>query len=157
MDRQVTAAARRTRGIPRRYRAATGLVATLTIIVVAAAAVSAVSDDSGTCNRNNAEAPSIAFGVPSGKAVRTVIPRLGIAPELDAIIEPVDVVVFTGPHHAVPIFPAIQAEGEPVPEPALPLHNVVCVRSPSGEEMYYTDVDISELRLDGLMVDRRDG
>lgn len=143
--------------MPWRSRATSALGTAMATIAVAAAAGCSFADDGGICNRKNADVPSIGFGVPSGEAVRTVIPRMGTAPELDAIGDHVDVVVFTGLHRAVPIFPALQADGASDSAPAAQLHNVVCVRIPSGEELYYTDVDISELRLDGLSVDRRDG
>jgi hypothetical protein len=78
-----------------------------------------------------------------------------MAPELDAISEPVQAVVFLGPHHSVPVLLAPEPGGDR-PAAATTIANVVCVVAPSGEELYYADVDLTGLNLDGLVVDRRE-
>lgn len=140
--------------MPRRFQPVIALAAVMTVAVFAAVAVGAAEPGPGTCNRNTAKAASVEFTVPNGKAVREQVPLLGKAPELDAISEPIDVVVFNGPHHSVPLFPGLQQGEESSAAPPV-FNNVVCVLAPSGEEMYYFDVDLAGLRLDGLVVDRR--
>jgi len=121
----------------------------------AAASMAAVAGESGAgiCGRNVAKAASVQFTVPNGPAVLERIPRLGLSPELDSITDPVTVVVFEGPHHAVPVLVPLQ-EGDVTVEP-FTFNDVICVAVPGGEEMYYYDVDRTGLDLSGLSVDRR--
>ncbi|MGI8659189.1 MAG: hypothetical protein ACR2K4_10565 [Candidatus Limnocylindria bacterium] len=68
---------------------------------------------------------------------------LGLAPELDAAKTPFSVVVFEGPHEAVPIYPALLGNGNmAIPDPV----QVVCVIEPDGTENYYSDVDLAGLK-----------
>lgn len=105
----------------------------------------------GTCNRNVAGAASVQFALPNGASLREHIPTFGIAPELDAMTDAVTVVVFEGPHRAVPVFPAFKPQNGSDPV----FDNVVCVVSPDGEENYYFDIDLTSLNLNGLNVDRQ--
>ena len=129
------------------------LVAAISVTGLAAFGATANDPWPDACNRNTAEAASIQFSVPDGPAVHKHVPGLGISPELDIVAEPVEVVVFSGPHHAVPIFPALQQGDNAGVKPVF--ENVVCVLTPSGEEMFYANVDLADLRLDGLTVNRR--
>jgi hypothetical protein len=70
------------------------------------------------------------FLVPAGRNIREYIPKLGITPELDGIAGPFTIVVFDGPHHAIPVFPAFK----PRDGSDLVFNDVVCVAVPSGEE-----------------------
>lgn len=156
MDRPV--GTRRTQRTVRRYRPALVMVTALLVTVSAAVAVSAAPTEEqltepGVCNRNTALASSLQFTVPSGAAVWAHIPLLGITPELEAINDPVTVVVFEGPHHAVPVFPALREGNYSIAPTAL--EDVVCVLAPTGEEMYYYGVDTSVLNLEGVTVDRK--
>lgn len=131
-----------------RRRAALAVILPLSLATVA---VSVAADPSpGTCNRNVAGVPSTEFQLPNVGALRTRIPRFGLAPELDAVGGPFTVVVFEGSHQAVPIFPPLQTG------PAAPIlpNNVLCVVEPSGVENYYSGVDFDGLNLEGLSLDR---
>jgi hypothetical protein len=139
---------------PLRPRQYVVLLGALVILAgVAAAAVTAEVATPGACNRNVANAPSILFTVANGSALWDHLPRLGTSPELTVIDEPITVVLFEGPHQAVPLFPPLQA-GNIESAPPFVFNDVVCVVTPSGEEFYYYDVDRTGLNLDGLQVDR---
>jgi len=127
------------------------LGAAFAVIGVAVASGMAIEAERGTCNRNTAGSASVQFQLPTGASLRQHIPTFGIAPELDAITDPVTVVVFEGPHTAVPVFPAFK----PRDGSDLVFDNVVCVVAPDGEEHSYFDVDLTTLSLDGLNVDRQ--
>lgn len=135
-----------------RRRAALAVIAPLALVGVVAAGVSAANDGPGTCNRNLAGTASVEFDVLDVAELRIRIPKLGLAPELDAAKGPFSLVVFEGPHGAVPIYPALLGNGDDMvlPDP----EQVVCVVEPNGTENYYSDVDLTGLNLDGLSVDR---
>jgi hypothetical protein len=136
----------------RRRRAALTVIIPLALVALVAAGFSAANPGPGTCNRNLAGAASVEFQVSNVVELRTRIPMFGQAPELDAAKGPFSLVVFEGPHEAVPIYPALMGSGESmvIPEP----DKIVCVVEPNGIENYYGDVDLNGLNLDGLSVDR---
>lgn len=105
MDEPMTQRSRRRPLRPRQYVV---LIGALVILAgVAAAAVTAEVVTPGACNRNVAKAPSILFTVANGPALWDHLPRLGTSPELTVIDEPITVVLFEGPHQAVPLFPPL--------------------------------------------------
>jgi hypothetical protein len=106
----------------------------------------------GVCNRSIAGSGSVSFTLNSGRAVWQRVPRLGTAPELESAAGPVTVVVFDGAHVAVPVLPALQ-QGDRTEKPYV-YENVVCVLLPSGEELYYYNVDKTGLDLSGLSLER---
>ena len=145
-------ARKRSREWGRRWPAAV-MVAAIAVVVLVAT-VSGGVRDGDVCARDEAGSSSVSFDLESGLAVRKHIPGLGISPELDVAQGPVTVVVFEGPHHAVPFFPPLQ-QGDNTLAPAA-LDRVVCVVTADGVENYYFDVDISNLDAKGLALDRRD-
>lgn len=137
-------------GMLRTSGAALGLVAGLLALTGIAVAVD--SDDvRGACHRESAGSASLAFTLPNGPALWERIPRAGRASELEAVNQPITVVVFEGPHAAVPIFGGLQPGAAQQVSPVL--DNVVCVVA-DGIENSYVDVDTTGMTLDGLSIDR---
>lgn len=147
MDRPLTP--RSGRRLGRRVAVVLIGLATSAAMGIAVAAGVGADPRAGLCNRTDAGAASVAFDLPRGADVRARIPRFGLAPELDAMGGPVTVVVFEGRHNAVPIFGGIHARASDTG-----YDNVVCVVSPSGEELYYSDVDRAGMNIADLAVDR---
>jgi hypothetical protein len=135
-----------------RALAIAGTAAVLVVGVVFATAASGQVADA--CHRDAAEAPCLQVTLPNGTTVRHVIPNFGVAPELDAVEAPVTVVIFEGPHRAVPVLPALQPSTTSAGSSVV--NGVLCVRVPLGEELYYADVDLTGMDLSRIAVDRRD-
>jgi hypothetical protein len=110
--------------------------------------------DGDLCGRAHAASPSLRFDLESGPAARKHIPGLGSSPELDVAQGPFTVVVFEGPHHAVPLFPPLQ-QADNTRGPTV-LDRVMCVVTSDGVENYYFDVDLSGVDVAELAVDRRE-
>lgn len=103
----------------------------------------AAEDRPDTCFRNEAGAKVIAeFQISDGAAIREHIPLFGKAPELDGMAGPLTVLVFQGEHVAVPLLPQLQATDAPPPA----FRDVVCVVTATGDEWYYFDVNVADLR-----------
>lgn len=143
------------RSLPRRAAVVGILAGGLALAAGAVIAADLAPGDPGTCNRGTAGAASVAFELADGPDLWNRIPNMGRAPELESVQGQITVVVFEGPHRSVPIVGQLQPRGQAVAE-APSFNNVVCVVSPSGEEAYYVDVNLSGLNLSGLAVDRRD-
>jgi len=138
LHRQVTVM-RRSAGWPRWLFALFGTIA-LSIAAALAVAAAEAPARPGICGRDQAGSPVVAeFDISGGAAIRHHIPRFGIAPELDAMAGTLHVVVFVGPHNAVPRFHML---GPVSPEP---LSDVVCVVTETGDEWYYYDIDFTGL------------
>jgi hypothetical protein len=133
------------------------IVAAFAAVMVAATAVAAIGEikeDPGVCSRNVAETPSVQFSLSGGHAVWDHIPGLGISPELEGLKGSLTVVVFEGPHHAVPVVGGVWEADEGAEMTVPTFDNVLCVVSSTGEAFYYADVDFSGMNLSGLELDR---
>jgi hypothetical protein len=126
--------------------------ATVGVGIAAATAITPNIGGPGVCNRNTAGAPSMEFELRDATDLHARIPGLGLTPELDAVSGPVEVVVFNGPHLAVPVFGGLDPTGRARPV----FDNVVCVVDAHGTPNYYFDVNTTGMSLDGVQVDRRD-
>jgi hypothetical protein len=140
--------------MPARAATVGTLTAVLALVAGAVVVMNMAPGSPGPCNRESAGSSSVAFELPNGPSLWERIPKMGRAPELESVDDPITVVVFEGPHRAVPIVPRLQVGQHSAPP--MVLNNVVCVVSPGGEELYYTDVDMTGLDLGGLTLDRRD-
>lgn len=130
----------------------------LALAAGAVVAVNAVPGDPGICNRETAGSASLAFQLADGPSLWDRLPNMGRAPELESVKEPITVVVFEGQHRSIPIVGGggqIQPQGQDASEAPV-FNDVVCVIAPSGEVLYYVDIDMSGLNLDDLAVERRD-
>lgn len=88
------------------------------------------------------------FDVPDGPSIEEFLPELvATTPEITdpsgPLHEgPLHVVVFAGPHQAVPMYPPVPVEGDF--EPYIPV-DVVCVVRSDGDPWYFSGVDLSGL------------
>ena len=136
-----------------RRRAVVALLAgALAVAAGVAIATAVVPPAAGqdTCARNEAGSPSTAFDLPSVAALRDRLPTFGKTPELDAVPGPIQVVAFEGPHQAIPVFPP----PDPNRKGPIVFNNVLCVVDAKGIPNYYVDVDMTNLNLEGLTLDR---
>ena len=108
---------------------------------------------SSTCNRQAAGDPSIEFQVESVTALEERIPEWGLAPELDRVSGPLTVVIFEGPHLAIPVYGVGLTRDDEEPAEALVFDDVVCVVR-GGIENYYSEVDLIGVDLAGLSAER---